>query len=55
MIDPLGYDHLAYIAASYGLFAAVTLYLVIGTRARLSLVARRLRAADPRTRRGDPA
>ncbi len=50
MINPLGYDHLSYIAASYGLFAAATLYLVLGSRARLATVSRRLRAADPRAR-----
>ena len=48
MIDPLNFDHLPYIAAAYGLFFAVSLWLSIGARARLSLVARRLRAADPR-------
>ncbi len=53
MINPLRYDHLSYIAASYGLFAAATLYLVLGARARLSVVSRRLLAADPR-RRNDP-
>ena len=51
MINPMQYDHLPYIAASYGLFAAATLYFVIGTRTRLSGAARRLRAADPRARR----
>ena len=55
MIDPLQYDHLPYIAAAYGLFAAATLYFVFGARARLALVSRRLRAADPRARRSDPS
>ncbi len=45
------YDHLSYIAAAYGLFAAATLYFALGTQARLTLAARRLRAADPRARR----
>ena len=51
MINPMGYDHLSYIGASYGLFAAATLFVAFGTRARLALVSRRLRAADPRARR----
>ena len=54
MINPLGYDHLGYIAAAYGLFAAATLYFVVGTRARLAVVSRRLLAADPRARRAGP-
>jgi hypothetical protein len=44
----LQYDHLAFIAAAYGLFLAVTLWLSVGARARLALVQRRLRAVDPR-------
>jgi hypothetical protein len=52
MMNPLHFDHLPYIAAAYGLFFAVTGWLVIGTRARLALVSRRLRAADPRARSG---
>ena len=51
MINPMHYDHLPYIAVSYGLFTAATLYLAIGARTRLYLAARRLRAADPRARR----
>ena len=51
MINPLSYDHGGYIAAAYGLFAAATLYLVAGARARLGAVSRRLRAADPRAPR----
>jgi len=51
MINPLHYDHLAYIAAAYGLFFAVTLVFSIGARTRLALVTKRLRAADPRARR----
>ena len=50
MINPVNYDHFGFIAASYGLFAAVTLYFVIGAQRRLSLATRRLRAADPRRR-----
>ena len=51
MINPWEYDHLPYIAAAYGLFAAATLYFVIGTSTRLALVSRRLQAADPRARK----
>ncbi len=51
MINPLHYDHFGYIAAAYGLFAAATLYFAVGTQARLALVSRRLRAADPRAGR----
>ncbi len=50
MINPFSYDHAGYIAASYGLFAAATLYFAMGTRLRLARAARRLRAADPRAR-----
>ncbi len=50
MINPLHYDHLAYIAAAYGLFLAAGLNFVIGARLRLALVERRLAAADPRAR-----
>jgi len=50
MNNPLHYDHLPYIAAAYGLFLAVTLWFSVGARNRLALVARRLRAADPRAR-----
>jgi hypothetical protein len=50
MINPLNFDHLPYIAAAYGLFFAVTGWLVLGTQARLALVTRRLKAADPRAR-----
>jgi len=50
MINPLGFDHLPFIAAAYGLFFAVTLWLAVGARTRLALVTRRLRAADPRAR-----
>jgi hypothetical protein len=50
MINPLTFDHLPFIAAAYGLFFAVTAWLVIGTRTRLALVTRRLRVADPRLR-----
>jgi hypothetical protein len=52
MINPLHFDHLPYIAAAYGLFFAVTAWLVIGARTRLALVTRRLKAADPRARDG---
>ena len=52
MNNPLHYDHLAYVAAAYALFAAVTLYYALGARMRLARATRRLRAADPR-RRGD--
>ena len=48
MINPLNFDHLPFIAAAYGLFFAVSLWLSLSARTRLSLVARRLRAADPR-------
>ncbi len=51
MINPMHYDHLPYIAASYGLFFAATLYFTLGARLRLAKVARRLAAADPRARR----
>jgi hypothetical protein len=51
MINPLHYDHLAYIATAYGLFAAATLYFALGTRSRLARAGARLRAADPRARR----
>jgi hypothetical protein len=51
MINPLHYDHLPYIAAAYGLFFAVALFFSFGTRTRLTLVSKRLRAADPRARR----
>jgi hypothetical protein len=50
MTNPLHYDHLPYIAAAYGLFAAATLVFSLGARARLAQVTRRLRAADPRAR-----
>jgi hypothetical protein len=50
MNNPLLFDHLPYIAAAYGLFFAVTGWLVVGARMRLALVSRRLRAADPRAR-----
>jgi hypothetical protein len=50
MINPLNFDHLPFIAAAYGLFLAVTLWLVVGARARLALVTKRLRVADPRAR-----
>ncbi len=50
MNDPLHYDHLGFIAAAYALFFAATLYFALGTRARLALVAKRLKAADPRAR-----
>jgi hypothetical protein len=52
VINPLSFDHLPYIAAAYGLFFAVTAWLVVGARMRLALVTRRLKAADPRTRDG---
>ena len=48
MINPLHYDHLPYVAASYGLFVAATLYFAIGAQARLARVGTRLRAADRR-------
>ncbi len=50
MINPAAYDHLGYIAASYGLFAAATLWFAVGARMRLARAAIRLRAADPRAR-----
>jgi hypothetical protein len=53
MIDPLHYDHLGFIAASYGLFFGVTLFFVVGSARRLALVSRRLKAADPRARRNE--
>lgn len=51
MINPAHFDHLPYIAASYGLFVAVTLWFAVGARTRLARVAARLRAADPRAAR----
>ena len=50
MINPAHYDHLGYIAASYALFAATTLWFAMGARLRLARAATRLRAADPRAR-----
>jgi hypothetical protein len=54
MMNPLHFDHLPYIAAAYGLFFAVTAWLVFSARARLALVTRRLKAADPRARSVGP-
>jgi len=51
-MNPLNFDHLPFIAAAYGLFFAVTAWLVIGVRTRLALVTRRLKVADPRVRDG---
>jgi hypothetical protein len=53
MINPLHYDHLAFIAGAYGLFFAVTLFFAFGASARLASAERRLRAADPRARRNE--
>ncbi len=51
MINPLHYDHAAFIAAAYALSLIATLYFVLGARLRLASAARRLRAADPRGRK----
>jgi hypothetical protein len=50
MNNPLAYDHLPYIAAAYGLFFAVVTVFSVGASNRLALVAKRLRAADPRAK-----
>ena len=50
MINPAAYDHLPYIAAAYGLFAAATLWFAVGARVRLARAAQKLRVADPRAR-----
>lgn len=46
MINPLHYDHGAYIAAAYGLFALATLYFALGAAARLKIAESRIRAVD---------
>ena len=41
-------NHLSYIAASYAIFAAATLYLAASAAARLRMTTRRLAALDRR-------
>ncbi len=48
MINPATYDHLPFIAAAYGLFAAATIWFAVGARMRLGRAAARLRATDRR-------
>jgi hypothetical protein len=45
--------HLPYIAASYGIFAAISLWMVLAAGLRLRRATTRLRAVDPRA--GTPA